>query len=54
MIEDYDPWNADNYFVLGLLHVKSSNLERATYYKSKVLAIADNTEIGTRAKNELP
>jgi tetratricopeptide (TPR) repeat protein len=54
MIEVYDPWNADNYFVLGLLHVKSSNSERATYYKSKVLAIADNTEIGTRAKNELP
>ncbi|ASY13793.1 O-Antigen ligase-like protein [Candidatus Nanopelagicus hibericus] len=54
MIEDNDPWNADNYFVLGLLHVKSGNSERATYYKSKVLAIADNTEIGTRAKNELP
>ena len=54
MIEDNDPWNADNYFVLGLLHVKSGNSERATYYKLKVLAIADNTEIGTRAKNELP
>jgi O-antigen ligase len=54
MIEDNDPWNADNYFVLGLLHLKSGNSERATYYKSKVLAIADNTEIGTRAKNELP
>jgi O-antigen ligase len=54
MIEYNDPWNADNYFVLGLLHVKSGNSERATYYKSKVLDIADNTEIGTRAKNELP
>ena len=28
--------------------------ERAAYYKSKVLDIAENTEIGTRAKNELP
>jgi len=54
LIEDNDPWNADNFFALGLLHVKSGNLERAAYYKSKVLAIADNTEIGTRAKGELP
>lgn len=54
LIEDNDPWNADNLFMLGLLHVKSGNLERAAYYKLKVLAIADNTEIGTRAKNELP
>ena len=54
LIEDNDPWNADNFFVLGLLHAKSGNSERATYYRSKILAIADNTEIGTRAKNELP
>jgi O-antigen ligase len=54
LIAENDPWNADNYFMLGLLHVKSGNSERATYYKSKVLDIADNTEIGTRAKNELP
>ena len=54
LIADNDPWNADNFFVLGLLHAKSGNSDRATYYKSKVLAIADNTEIGTRAKNELP
>lgn len=54
LIEDNDPWNADNFFVLGLLHAKSGNSERATYYKSKVLDIAENTEIGTRAKNELP
>jgi O-antigen ligase len=54
LIGENDPWNADNFFVLGLLHLKSGNSERAAYYKSRVLAIADSTEIGTRAKNELP
>jgi tetratricopeptide (TPR) repeat protein len=54
LIGENDPWNADNYFILGLLHLKSGNTERASYYKSKVLAIAENTQIGTRAKNELP
>lgn len=54
LIEDNDPWNAENLFALGLLHAKSGNSERATYYKSKVLDIAENTEIGARAKNELP
>lgn len=54
LIEDNDPWNAENLFALGLLYAKSGNSERATYYKSKVLDIAENTEIGARAKNELP
>ena len=48
-----DPWNAENYFELLILHAKKGEFEKANFFKDKILSFAPNTDVAKRAQEYL-
>ena len=48
-ITKLDPWNADNYFNLGMLYKKIGDNSNALIMKNKILSFAQGTEISNKA-----
>jgi tetratricopeptide (TPR) repeat protein len=48
-----DPWNAANYFDLGLLYKQQGNSNEVLKMREKILSFASNTDIAIKAKAEL-
>lgn len=52
-IVKYDPWNAKNFFELGILYKQSGDSMNKSKMLEKIISIADGTEISSLAKIEL-
>ena len=52
-IAKYDPWNAKNFFELGILYKQSGDSMNKSKMLEKIISIADGTEISSLAKIEL-
>jgi len=48
-----DPWNAFNYYELGLLYKQQGNINDVQKMKEKILSFAPNTDIALKAKADL-
>lgn len=45
-----DPWNAENYLELLILHEQKGEFEKANFFKDKILSFAPNTDVAKRAQ----
>lgn len=52
-IAKFDPWNAENYYYLGLLYKEIGDINGALEMKSKIISFAYGTEIGNKAIRDL-
>jgi tetratricopeptide (TPR) repeat protein len=52
-IVSLDPWNASNYYKLGVYYKSLGNISKMLEMKEKVLSFASNTKIGESAIQEL-
>jgi O-antigen ligase len=52
-IVKYDPWNARNFFELGILYKQNGDSMNKSKMLEKIISIADGTEISSLAKIEL-
>ena len=52
-IAKLDPWNAVNYYDLGLLYKQQGDGENLAKIREKIISFASNTEIAEKAKVDL-
>lgn len=48
-----DPWNADNYLLLGIAYNQTGNLENSKKMLNKIISFAPNSDISKKAITEL-
>lgn len=53
LIVSLDPWNAINYFEMGLIYKQKSDLVKMMNMKEKIMSFASNSEIADKATREL-
>jgi hypothetical protein len=53
LIVRLDPWNAINYFEMGLIYKQKGDLVKMVNMKEKILNFASNTKIADEAIREL-